>query len=194
MRKLAGFTLVEVLVVVAIIGILSAVLYGSFDDAREEARNKALQSELKEMQLAFELYRAQYSEYPPVNTTSGTCSDTSGDPHTAENTNTVACDDYVYAQGIVPEFMIEVPESRDSNNPNCEIIYEVDASGGWYKLTASQCLEGAEAADDGIGEDEEFSLCPSSCSSGNCNGEAYDETGAAFYESMAVYSAGGECQ
>ncbi|MCD5381402.1 MAG: type II secretion system GspH family protein, partial [Candidatus Pacebacteria bacterium] len=63
-----GFTLIELLVVIGIIGVLSAVLYANFGDAREDARNKAIKVEMKEGQLAIELYKAQNGSYPPAQT------------------------------------------------------------------------------------------------------------------------------
>ncbi len=186
-----GFTLVEVIVVIAIIGILSAMLYVNFDSARESARNKTTMSELKEMQLALEIYKAQNRRYPPVDTSAGSCHDVSGAVHTAENSNGT-CQNYRFVSGLSPEFIGALPESRDSKNPNCSFEYQVEASGSWHKLTATECFEGATAPAEGIGEDEEFSRCPSSCS--GCGGSSYDATDVSFYESMAVYSSGGECE
>ena len=57
--RVRGFTLIELLVVIAIIAILAAVLLSSFDEARKSARDDARKAELKELQLALELYKAQ---------------------------------------------------------------------------------------------------------------------------------------
>lgn len=62
--KNKGFTLIEVLVVVAIIGILTAILVANYNDARKNSRDKIRKSDLKSMQLAMELYKAQTDAYP----------------------------------------------------------------------------------------------------------------------------------
>jgi general secretion pathway protein G len=59
-----GFTLIEVLVVVALIGILSAILVANYNDARKNSRDKIRKSDLKSIQLAVELYKSQNSTYP----------------------------------------------------------------------------------------------------------------------------------
>ncbi len=64
-RKLKqGFTLIELMVTIGIIAILSAVLFASYNSAREQARDKLRMSDLKEMQVALELYKAQHGQYP----------------------------------------------------------------------------------------------------------------------------------
>lgn len=62
MRK--GFTLIELLVVVAIIGILSALLMSNFIGVRQRARDAQRKSDLRQIQSALELYRADIGSYP----------------------------------------------------------------------------------------------------------------------------------
>jgi len=59
-----GFTMVELLVVISIIGILTTILYANFSQGRLQARDKVRKAELKELQLAIELYKAQNDSYP----------------------------------------------------------------------------------------------------------------------------------
>lgn len=59
-----GFTLVELLVVISIIGILSSIVYASFGDARKSARDDIRKTDLKSMELAVRLYKAQNGRYP----------------------------------------------------------------------------------------------------------------------------------
>ena len=61
----AGFTLIEILVVIAIIGILSAILFPVFSRARENGRKTACLSNLKQLGLAFQQYTQDYrGKYP----------------------------------------------------------------------------------------------------------------------------------
>jgi prepilin-type N-terminal cleavage/methylation domain-containing protein/prepilin-type processing-associated H-X9-DG protein len=66
MRK-RGFTLIELLVVIAIIAILAAILFPVFARARESARKSSCQSNLKQIGLAFGMYRQDFDETMPVN-------------------------------------------------------------------------------------------------------------------------------
>lgn len=60
-----GFTLIELLVVVAIIGILSSVVLSSLNGARSKARDAKRVSDLKQLQLALEMYYdSNSSSYP----------------------------------------------------------------------------------------------------------------------------------
>ena len=65
MNKHKGFTLIELLVVIAIIGILSSVVLASLNGARKKGRDARRISDLKQVQLALELYYdSNSSEYP----------------------------------------------------------------------------------------------------------------------------------
>lgn len=59
MRKQAGFTLVEILIVVVILGILAAIVIPQFTSASQEAIKGALSSQLSTIESQFELYRVR---------------------------------------------------------------------------------------------------------------------------------------
>lgn len=68
-NKKQGFTLIELLVVIAIIGILSSVVLASLNSARQKARDAKRISDVKQLQLALELYFDSNGGYPSAITT-----------------------------------------------------------------------------------------------------------------------------
>ncbi len=64
-----GFTLVELTVVIAIIGILTAVVLTSTNATHQEARDERRQSDLKEIQIDLAQYYEYYQAYPDGLTT-----------------------------------------------------------------------------------------------------------------------------
>jgi general secretion pathway protein G len=65
MRKTTGFTLVEILIVVIILGILAAIVIPQFTEASQDARNSALVSDLQTLRSQMELYKVQHLELYP---------------------------------------------------------------------------------------------------------------------------------
>jgi type II secretion system protein G len=64
-RRRSGFTLIEILVVVVIIGLLAAISANNFSAAQDKARISALRSNLKNISVALEQYSAdQNGSYP----------------------------------------------------------------------------------------------------------------------------------
>jgi len=63
--KRRAFTLYEVLVVVAILGILAAVVLPTFQGQAESARESAAKDSLKTMRIQIELYKLQHDGTPP---------------------------------------------------------------------------------------------------------------------------------
>jgi general secretion pathway protein G len=59
MRKQKGFTLIEILIVVVILGILAAIVIPQFTDASQEAAASNLRSQLQTIRSQIELYNVQ---------------------------------------------------------------------------------------------------------------------------------------
>ncbi len=64
-----GFTLVEILIVVVILGILAAIVIPQFTRASETARASSLQSQLQTIRSQLELYQVQHNGVYPTLTT-----------------------------------------------------------------------------------------------------------------------------
>lgn len=63
-----GFTLVEILIVVIILGILAAIVIPQFTEASNDARRSALVSDLQTVRSQLELYKVQHLDtYPDAN-------------------------------------------------------------------------------------------------------------------------------
>lgn len=65
MKAKKGFTLVEILIVVVILGILAAIVIPQFTGASTEAKLSSLVSDLQTMRSQIELYKLQHNEQLP---------------------------------------------------------------------------------------------------------------------------------
>ncbi len=63
MKRSAGFTLIELMIVVAVIGILSAIAYPSFIQQVQTSRRAEATAEIGQVQLAMERWRADRASY-----------------------------------------------------------------------------------------------------------------------------------
>jgi len=61
----SGFTLVEILIVVIILGILAAIVIPQFTNASQDARESALLSQLQTLRSQIELYKLQHLDKLP---------------------------------------------------------------------------------------------------------------------------------
>lgn len=71
MRTQNSFTLIELLIVVAIIGILAAIAVPNFLNAQLRAKIARAESEQRSIELALETYHLDHNLYPPTNDMAG---------------------------------------------------------------------------------------------------------------------------
>ena len=173
-----GFTLIEVLVVISIVGILMAIVLANFSDARKNARDKVRKSELKELQLALEVYKSQYGQYPAQGCGAPGAGWSGPGPHSAGWG--ISCEEYIV--GLVPSFIGALPKDPNQENvDNTGMLYMTDASRQAYKVLVHRSVETNFVAS----FEDEFSRCPRSCGSCAAPGDNANVYG--------VYSLGAEC-
>lgn len=66
MKTRKGFTLVEILIVVVILGILAAIVIPQFTNASEEAKLSSLRSNLQSIRAQIQLYKMKNNDLPPA--------------------------------------------------------------------------------------------------------------------------------
>jgi len=63
-KKSKGFSLIEIVVVIAIMGVLTVVIYSSFDASKAQSRDQKRVSDVSAIQLALEQYFYAHGTYP----------------------------------------------------------------------------------------------------------------------------------
>ncbi|MEK7082655.1 MAG: type II secretion system protein, partial [Patescibacteria group bacterium] len=127
--KKQGFTLIELLVVIAIIGVLASVVLASVNTARAKSRDARRIADLKQIQLALELYYDTNNQYPLGSQGSGTWS--SHAPSYGNNDN--------YIVGLAPTYIPILP--RDPRYDEGGQGYLYNSNGTDYSLIAHLVME-----------------------------------------------------
>lgn len=132
-RKPAGMSLIEILIVVAIIGVLGAALTLGFTRQLSRARDAQRKDHLEDIRVAFEDYYNDNQCYPPLATLTE-CGSTALDPYLKE----IPCDPvderpYVYFSlgGDVCSGYRVLVRLENTNDPNIESS-GCDATNGCY--------------------------------------------------------------
>lgn len=68
-RKAAGFTMIELLMVMAIMGVLAGLVIVTFPASQKRARDTQRKNNLKQYQTALEVYANKYNGFYPVQAT-----------------------------------------------------------------------------------------------------------------------------
>ena len=132
-RKTRGFTLVEILIVVIILGILAAIVIPQFTNASQDARKNSLTSQLQTMRSQVELYKLQHlDENPPGLDTAGSIADTVA---WAEFLVKTDADHTINVNGKFGPYLQTIPRNPISEN--------TPAQAGGVQVVAADVVPGA---------------------------------------------------
>ena len=149
MKAKSGFTLVEILIVVVILGILAAIVIPQFTEASTEAKTSSLCTDLQSVRSQIELYKIQHNDNLPgvVN----------GTQHTAgadfETSMTMTTDIFGETPGEYGPYMQKIPINQFVNS---NIITKgvadppavvPDDTQGWYFNTANGKFTATDSAE-----------------------------------------------
>ena len=132
-----GFTLVELLVTISIIGILVGIVTINTGDYRSSANDDDRRAELKRIQVALEQYRLDHGQYPEP------C-DGGSSGWVGQNDSDFACDNGTnnYIEGLVPAYVQSLPFDEELNGSNSGYVYAVNSDRTVYKFMALRTVEG----------------------------------------------------
>lgn len=106
-KKTKGFTLIEIVVVIAIMGVLTALIYSSFDASRAQSRDQKRVSDISSIQIALEQYFQKNGVYP------------------------VQLVDIINpSKGLVPTYMPEIPKDPSTNNDYSADYFPITKTNG----------------------------------------------------------------
>lgn len=123
-----GFTLIEVMIVIAIIGLVTSAILVSLSAARLKTQSTQALADLQKIALYIETYRANYGAYPLSCGTGGSWA--------SRNTNPWGC---ALGPCWISQFSGEgwCPLPYNKNlppSPSSQYIYYTDSAGSNYKL------------------------------------------------------------
>ncbi len=122
LRKINGFTIGELLIVVVVIGILAAIVTVAYTGITGQARDSKRSADLKSVQNALELYYIDKGGYPR-------CGSTGPNTPPVLNSGTLSS---CLADDLVPQYMSVLPV--DPTNDGAQYAYRYAAG---YKKTGA---------------------------------------------------------
>jgi general secretion pathway protein G len=112
-RRQVGFTIVELLIVIVIIGILAAITIVAYNGIQQRARDSARTSDISGIQTALELYRADNGNYPSA-----------GTDNVGYNLSTLSA-------ALVPTYISSIPNDPNTSLTNYQYVRGAATSGAY---------------------------------------------------------------
>ena len=136
MKTQKGFTLVEILIVVVILGILAAIVIPQFTDASAQANTSRLNTDLQTLRSQIELYKIQHNGLTPVTTDNAAFA--------ACLTSKTDIDGTINASGAYGPYMQAIPTNPYNNSSTIRFdgaAAPADANDGWRYETTTGFVE-----------------------------------------------------
>ncbi len=132
MKRQAGFTIIEMLIVVTILAMLAGILIPVLEDAAKSSRDARRSADLKNCQAALESYKRVNGTYPDTGDEwFGDMSDNGGYGYDAAG----------YIPGMVPDFLPALPKDPDSQYPTASGGYMYRSNATDYKFVVNESPE-----------------------------------------------------
>lgn len=130
-----GFTLIEMLVVVSIVGLLMAAVGVSALQSGQKSRDAKRQTDLRILQSAIELYKNKNGRYPAGCRGAGFWS--------GQQETNYACSgvDTQYIVNLAPDFIPVLPADKKLNGNDSGYAYMTNSNGTVFKLKAQNTVE-----------------------------------------------------
>ena len=139
--KSKSFTLIELLIVVAIIGILAALIIVSVTTAAAKARDVKRQEDLRNIQKALEMYYTANGSYPSNGSTwwGADCANNGYGNHATSGSSG-------YVPNLAPLYISTLPLDPRGGTISCGVdthggCYLYESNGSDYKLLAYEVVE-----------------------------------------------------
>ena len=145
-QKQTGFTIVELLIVIVVIGILAAITIVAYNGMQAKAKNSSLQSTVSQLQKMVEAYNAQTGSYPNTGGLNNVYSDANC-PYAADSDGQETA---AWIPGIAAVSPAPLPQSnfgaggRTGTSAGC---YLYSSDGANYILSAWNAKAGGPSSD-----------------------------------------------
>jgi prepilin-type N-terminal cleavage/methylation domain-containing protein len=143
--KQTGFTIVELLIVIVVIGILAAITVVAYNNVQSKSRDSSRIAKVKSMEKAIELYKTDNGTYPPIQDANGA---ESGCGSQTENWG--HCDrNKTISDMLAPYMKIDPTSLSNATQGNYYYYYTSQSSDNYQTYGLMVYLEGNAGQTDG---------------------------------------------